>query len=140
MRLRSALIDTNFIVAPLVLADPAHARCVAAAKENPTTAVVTVWPVVAETMYFLHEMVGLAGQEAMYRALKTGSISVVDTPDLDLIWSYMSKYPDLQLDFADASLAALATEVGIHHIFTMDHVFRLVNVPIGTKTVLEVLS
>jgi uncharacterized protein len=135
----TALIDTNFIVALLDTNDPEHANCVQATRTSVASTVVTTWPVITETMYFLHKKIGLAGQEGLYNTLANGSITVAPTPNINLIWQYMAKYADLPLDFADASLAALAVASGIKHIFTMDVDFRVVTVPLGGNSVMDVL-
>jgi uncharacterized protein len=90
---------------------------------------VTSWPAFTEAMYLLGRA-GLPGQAALWRLALSERLEVVDLSEAALARSavLMAKYADLPMDLADATLVALAEELGETVIFALDidfSVYRL---------------
>ena len=70
------LSDTGPLVALLNRNDPNHAVCATAAKALPSGPLMTTWPCFTEAMYLLHRACGYAGQEALWRLVAAGRLSL----------------------------------------------------------------
>jgi len=126
----ATLIDAGPLVAMLHADDQDHEICVETFKglRGP---VFTTWIPVTEAMYLL----GFSprAQESLLRMLRREAIRIlpIDLVDLDPIARLMSKYRDLPMDFADATLVQVANREKIQRIFTLDNrdfsVYRLPN-------------
>ena len=86
-------------------------------------------PVLTESMYLLGR---LAGGPAACLAFfeRGGAVLVPQTRDsLGRCGELMSRYADVPMDFADATLVALAEETGVRRVFSLDRrgfgVFRI---------------
>lgn len=113
------LLDTGPLVALLWPRDAKHAACVEIFK-GLTGELLTTEAVVTEAMYLLARFPD--GQDACLDfILRGGAIPVGMTP---VMWKHlqgaMRKYRDLPMDFADATLVALAEETGMTRVFTID--------------------
>ncbi len=75
-----------------------------------------------EAMHFLHAYMGLTGQDAVWRLILRGDLLLEHptTGDLERMNELMTKYADLPMDFADASLVAVAERLSLNRIFTVD--------------------
>jgi predicted nucleic acid-binding protein len=118
------LVDTGPLVALIDRGDRAHGRCVAAAKAL-RRGLTTTWPVITEALYMLAD--GPAGQNALLAEIEAGDLLVADlrADDVPSMRALMEKYADLPMDFADASLVAVAQREGLETVFTLDRHFRL---------------
>ncbi len=114
------IIDTGPIVALFDKSDQYHNVCKKVLK-NIHEPIFTTWPVLTEVMYLLN--FSSIAQELCLEFIETGGIDVnsQDLKQLYRIHQLMKQYADLPIDFADASLVALAEEKGITTIFTLDH-------------------
>jgi predicted nucleic acid-binding protein len=139
-RVRSALIDTDFIVALLDRNDPLHEACNEAVRRAPCGQWITTWAVMCESMYFAARQLGIAAQLELCDLINDGIYKVSDTSNIAMIRRYVEQYSDLPLDFADATLAAHAMESGIRRIYTHDEHFRAVRVPFDSDNALEVVA
>jgi predicted nucleic acid-binding protein len=92
---------------------------------------VTTTPVLTEALYFLGKRGGWFLQATLWRMRAEGSLEVVplESSDLDRTAELMDKYSDVPMDFADASLVALAESRGEKQIFTLDRHFRAYRLP-----------
>lgn len=120
------LIDTGPIVALLNRADPDHQRCMRA-LDGLTGSLVTTWPVITEAMHFLGESIGAHGQQALWRMLRDEKIRVIEPLEesIDRMAALMTKYNDVPMDVADASLVASAEKLGRDRVFTLDGDFTV---------------
>ena len=117
------LIDTGPLVALLDADDAAHARCVEQLKLV-RVPLVTSWPVVTEAMYLLGG--SWEGQRALLEMIDTETILIEELRgSIGRIEKLMAKYRDVPMDFADASLVAIAEANGWEGIFTLDGDFRV---------------
>ena len=114
------LVDTGPFVAYLDRGDPAH-EAVAARLDAFTGRLLTTSAVVTETMYFLSE--APEGPHAFGELLVRSGVEVVEATQPSQVLKaarLMRKYRDTPMDFADATLVALAERLGLTDIVTLD--------------------
>jgi predicted nucleic acid-binding protein len=117
---QSVLIDTGPLVALFDRRDANHEACRKQAGNLPGS-LFTCLPVITEAIYLLnrydsrlvHHLLA-ACRDGIYVLLPVGNA------DLEPIDRIISKYQDLCLDFADATLMYLAEREPIDRIFTLD--------------------
>jgi predicted nucleic acid-binding protein len=128
------LIDTGPIVALLNRADPDHRRCLEALGVL-TGPLLTTWPVITEAMHFLGKSVGVHGQQALWRMLRDEKIRVIEPlgESMERMDTLMTKYHDVPMDVADASLVVSAERLALARIFTLDGDFAVYRLS-GKKT------
>jgi predicted nucleic acid-binding protein len=117
--MRNLLFDTGPFVALLDSSEKNHERCVEF-FEDFRGQLFTTEPVLTEVLYLLGPSIKSqkAGIEFI---LKGGAILVPQsTSSLKRGLELMEKYKDVPMDFADSTLVALAEEMGITEIFTLD--------------------
>ncbi len=87
----------------------------------------TTWPAFTEAMYLVAEGLGWRGQEALWRILRRGDLRLAETAAsmVDRMERLMSKYRDVPMDLADASLVAVAEERRLTQVLTLDRDFRI---------------
>jgi predicted nucleic acid-binding protein len=123
----STLADTGPLVALIDEGQgEVHLTCVAelASLSGP---LLTTWPCFTEAMYFLGDLKGWSGQEALWGFIERGALrihlpAVTETKRMRVL---MEKYFDTPMDLADASLVAAAETQKLHRIFTLDSDFRV---------------
>ena len=83
---------------------------------------VTTWPVVTETCYFLLKRHGNNAQIAFLSNISNDAFKIHDltVKDTQRITRLMSQYSDLPMDFADASLIVLAEHLQDGRILSSD--------------------
>jgi uncharacterized protein len=117
------LADASYFVALLNKREAGHARSLEA-SEKVFVPIVTCEACIAEALHLLHH--APAAAEAILTNVQRGEIvipfriSESARPVLDL----MRKYADTSCDFADACLIAMANELGIGDILTLDSDFK----------------
>lgn len=117
--MRSALLDTGALVALLDKSEKNHERC-AAFFEEFQGQLVTTEPVLTEAVYLLGPSV--KAQKTSIEFILRGGATLVpqSLESLSRAIVLMEKYNDIPMDFADATLVALAEETGIDEVFTLD--------------------
>jgi hypothetical protein len=114
-----ALIDTGAILAVLDESDPWHTVCVAALRQM-RFPLLTSEAVLTETLH----MVGISAKrkETAWQFVQSGTfvMAAIEHSELHEIHALMSRYSDLPMDFADATLVHLAERESIQHILTID--------------------
>lgn len=106
-----------------------HARCVAT-SQTLVGPLLTTWPCFTEAMYFLAELRGWHGQQALWNIWDNGALVLHYADDLECqrMKVLMEKYRDTPMDLADASLVAAAERLNLKRIFTLDsdfYVYRI---------------
>jgi predicted nucleic acid-binding protein len=106
-------------VALLDRSDPYHVVC-QETLSSLNDSLVTVWPVVTETMYLLRSY-GRA-QDALWEIIETEAVEILalEKDDVARIKELMRKYRDLPMDLADAALVRVAERERLRRIFTLD--------------------
>ena len=117
--IRPVLLDTGCIVALLDRSELAHERCVQAISEV-SSPLVTCEAVIAESCYLLRRLSG--APDAVIENVECGLFAIPFRLDAAAaaVRDLMKKYADLPIDFADACLIHLATELGTGRILTLD--------------------
>jgi uncharacterized protein len=115
----SWLLDTGPLVALLKEDDAAHESCVAV-LESFRGHLVTTEAVLTEAMHLLGRL--RRGPSACLEFfLGAGALLMpMDGPRLARCRDLMARYQNVPMDFADASLVALAEDLGLGDIFTLD--------------------
>ena len=119
------LCDTGPIVALLNRRDPKHAAC-AAVLGKLTPPLITTQACVTEAMYLLRRSTGYQGQAELWRMIETQKLVIAETgmAAMRQAQAFMSQYQDSPCDYADATLLALAEELPVNLIFTLDRHFH----------------
>jgi predicted nucleic acid-binding protein len=113
------LLDTGPIVALLSRDDRAH-RASLAAFESIRGKLLTTEAVLTEALHLMRRHPNGA-RACIDFFLRSGALLVpITTQRLTLCRDLMVRYADTPMDFADASLVALAEEFGIGRVFTLD--------------------
>ena len=78
-------------------------------------------------MYLLSDAGGWPAQTALWQMLERGALQVVILEETEIARSrtLMEKYRDTPMDFADATLVALAEARGLKRVFTLDSDFSV---------------
>jgi predicted nucleic acid-binding protein len=121
--LSAVLLDTGVIVASLDRSERFHARCADAIADT-TSALVTCEAVIAESCYLLRNLNGAA--EAVVANVAAGIFQVPFslTRSAEPVRDVLRKYSHSGIDFADACLIQLATDLRIPDILTLDRDFE----------------
>jgi predicted nucleic acid-binding protein len=113
------LLDTGPLVALLDRSEQLHEVCLEAlagfrGRLLSTEAVVT------EAMCLLRSVPN--GPRNCLRVFTRGHAAIVpvSVPTLERVEALMAKYADVPMDYADATLVALAEDVGIYDMLTLD--------------------
>jgi hypothetical protein len=113
------LLDTGPLVALLHRGDRAHERCADVLRGFRGTLIATE-PVLTEALHLLRRFTGAAAACLEFFE-QGGAILVPQTRDsLARCRELMARYADAPMDFADATLVALAEEMNLRHVFTLD--------------------
>ena len=113
-----ALCDSGPLIALFDPSEASHERCCAALEEF-CGRFVTSWPVLTEVFHFLDRPVGRA---LLWDFVLSDAVRVEEVlkSDLARMRVLMEQYADLPMDFADASLVALAERLRVFRVFTLD--------------------
>ena len=113
------LMDTGPLVALFNPADDAHEKCVSilATLEETTC---TTTPVLTEAFHLMHTI--NPGTTSLMDFINNGGLQVLnlDQPEITRCFELMVQYADRTMDFADASLVAMAEKYQSRTIFTLD--------------------
>lgn len=123
------LTDTGPLIALINQREPEHLRCVRVlgAVRPP---LITSWPVMAEAMYLLARVGGWPAQRALWSLVAAGTVEIapIAPQSITRMQTLMDRYSNVPMDLADASLVALAEDLGHTRVFTLDsdfHIYRL---------------
>jgi len=123
------LTDAGPLVAIIDAGEEDHGRCIQA-LDRLTAPMLTSWPAFTKAMYLLGDAGGWAAQEALWKLFERGDLVLaeMDEARVKRARALMAKYNDVPMDLADASLVALAEDLKIRRVFSLDgdfHVYRL---------------
>ena len=125
----AVLVDTGPLVALFDPSDRAHASCTRELGRLEGRKLVTSLAVVTEASYLL-DFSALA-QQALLTFIADGALDVAEfgRSNVSRAKELMTKYHDLPMDFADATIVVLAELLGTSAVFTLDRrdfgVYRL---------------
>jgi uncharacterized protein len=119
----AAVIDTGPLYALFDSKDRWHKKTHAWLAQNPQTQLISTWVVLAEVCHLLSQRLHNQAALDFLAWVKRGGVTI-DTPEqnltLDHILGTCTRYADLPMDLADASVAEAATRLGIRHILSVD--------------------
>lgn len=115
------LTDAGPLIALADRRDRHHQACLEIVNRIPGP-LDTVLPALTEAMYIVGRRGGWRGQEELWRLFEVGAlvVSALEDADLNRSQELMAQYPDVPMDFADATLVALAERRNLREIFTLD--------------------
>ena len=115
------IADTGFWLALLDKKDTYHHQADQALQQYDEP-LITTWCVITETCYLLLNRKGVQTQIKFINNLNQGLFSIfqLDHTHGLRISQLMTKYADLPMDLADASLVILAEHLGHGRIFSVD--------------------
>ena len=115
------IIDTGAFLAILNHRDPNHQHT-KHVMESITEPLITTYPVLTETCYFLLARPGRTTPADFLRQVTKGVVKIfnLDQIHLERMVVLMERYADLPMDFADASLVVLAESLQEGRILTVD--------------------
>jgi len=117
--MHNMLLDTGPLVAILDRSEHNHIRCVEFLKSYHGR-LITTESVLTESMYLLNHSI-YAQRACIDFILKGGATLFPFSPKtLARCIELMERYSDTPMDFADATLVALAEEINTNSIFTLD--------------------
>ena len=119
--LSDTLIDAGPLAAVLNRNNDYYAECLRLFRTFRSPFYTTL-PVLGEAMYLLGRRVGWAAQEGLWKIILHGDLIIEHPSPAEIVRmsELMSKYSDRPMDFADASLVALAERLSLDRIFTVD--------------------
>jgi predicted nucleic acid-binding protein len=113
------LLDTGPLVALLDASERRHADCVSTLSAW-RGAVVTTEAVVTEAAYLLSSAGGDGTLPIQFCLRGGATLKAWTDARADRAGSLMRKYRDVPMDYADATLVALAEELDTSNVFTLD--------------------
>ncbi|MGC8495024.1 MAG: type II toxin-antitoxin system VapC family toxin [Syntrophobacteraceae bacterium] len=117
--MREIILDTGPFVALLDRSERSHETCAAFFRESEGR-FITTEPVLTEVIYLLGPSFAMQ-RPALEFILRGGAEVVSQTQkSLQRALQLMEKYRDVPMDFADATLVALAEERSLREVFSLD--------------------
>jgi uncharacterized protein len=109
--------------------DAAHARCIAAIRAMEPPMLTTI-ACVAEALHVLGARKGWRAQDGLLSLIERGSLEVAGLEHSEIVRCrvLMDRYRSVPMDFADATLVAVAEKRGVSRVFTLDSDFRVYRV------------
>jgi predicted nucleic acid-binding protein len=130
---RSIVVDAGALVAMFDKSDRHHPSITRALRAGGHALLLTTWPCVTEATHLL-DRVDL--QLALLTYIHRGFVSVYEftAADLEHFMTWIAKYRDRTMDFADASLVWLAAEAATTEVLTTDRAdFQTYRLPSGKR-------
>lgn len=118
------ILDTGPFVALVDRSEDRHRDCVEV-LEGWTGTIATTEAVVTETLHLVGP--GWRPQRSVLEFVLRGAVVVVPSSieSLRRVAALMEKYADRPMDYADATLVALAEDLDTEHVFTLDQDFSI---------------
>jgi hypothetical protein len=121
------LVDAGPLVALCDEADEHHDKCFDEALRLPVAPMLTTWPCFTEAMHLLGREGGFPFQEKRWQLHFKRKLLLHELSRQERLrcFELMEKYRDLPMDFADASLIAVAETRSLRKVFTIDRQLRI---------------
>ncbi len=115
------IADTGFFYALADRSDRHHARALTT-LESLNEGLITTWPVLTETTHLLNMRLSPAVSVRFLSNIADGfcALHAIEPAQMRRVAALMSKYADLPMDLADASLLLLAEHLGDGRILSTD--------------------
>jgi predicted nucleic acid-binding protein len=117
----TVLVDTGFLIALFDKTDALHDSAKATLAElirERRARLVSVWPTVVETCFFLDPK----GKQALLQWIERGAVRLrqIEPTDLGAIGAVIERFAEHDVDLADATLVWLAGVEGTRQVLTTD--------------------
>ena len=122
--MESLLIDAGPLIALFNKRDRYHAKMLEFLKNRQAT-YWTTWPVITEATHLLD--FSLNAQISLLKWIERGGLNLVDIPESSVskILAYCTKYSDVPMDLADATLMVTSEIIGTNKIVSIDSDFYI---------------
>ena len=116
------LADSGFWIALANRRDRHHESARNALEQWSSEGFVSTWPVLSEVTHILMARIGVHQAVAFVESVAHGACAIPEPPVDALLRAHvlMSRYRDLPMDLADASLVMLAEDLGEGRILSTD--------------------
>jgi hypothetical protein len=123
----TVVVDSGPLIALFHREDVWHGPVVTFLREHPRLRLLATWAVLHETSAVLGSRVGKQAEVDFLTWVDRGGLTVEsqEASAIHGIRTLVEKYRDLPFDFADASVAVLAAELGIEQVLTLDRDFDI---------------
>ena len=118
----TVVVDSGPLIALFFRDDVWHEPVVTFLREHPRLRLLATWAVLHETSALLGLRVGKQAELDFLAWVERGGLTIAsqEASAIQGIRALVEKYRDLPFDFADASVAVLAAELGIERVLTLD--------------------
>jgi predicted nucleic acid-binding protein len=122
--MKPVLVDTGFIVAQLDRSEKRHQQCLGV-EDGLDGPLITCEGVIAESCHLLRHVNG--AKAAILENVRQGILQIPFTLAARAaeVAKVLKKYADVPMDFSDACLVVLATQMGTGQILTLDSDFMI---------------
>jgi hypothetical protein len=116
------LIDSGFLYATVDKSDANHKRVLELLPTLPRADLILPTPVLVEVTYLLHDRLNHREMRQFVARLDGSPIKfeAITQADISRIHELLDKYSNVELDFVDASITALAERLNVRQILTVD--------------------
>jgi predicted nucleic acid-binding protein len=123
----TVVVDSGPLIALFYRDDVWHEPVVTFLRERPRLRLIATWAVLHETSALLGLRVGKQAELDFLAWVDRGGLTIAsqEASAVQGIRALVEKYRDLPFDFADASVAVLAAELGIEQVLTLDRDFDI---------------
>lgn len=120
------LIDTGPLIAFIWAREERHRDIVALLRQTPFP-LLTTQACITEAMHFLGKFAGVPSQLVLAQLVVHGEFRSfeIDAPRTSRIHDLMSRYANVPMDYADATLIVAAEDSGDHSLITFDSDFQI---------------
>ncbi len=127
------LCDSGPLISLIDKHDADHALCLSLLPQI-SGPFITTWPCLTEAMHIVGRRHGIAGQNSLWKLREDHSLVLHahETEEITRMQQLMSKYHDVPMDLADASLVAAAESLQSSRIFTLDSDFQIYRLSDGS--------
>jgi predicted nucleic acid-binding protein len=117
----TAILDTSFLVSLTNPAEASHAVCLRVA-ETLTEPLIVPQVILPETTYLIAKYQGSHVMRTFVKRLTSPAwrLEPLQTADLARASALLDRHADLDLDFADACIVALAERLNVRRLLTLD--------------------
>lgn len=129
-----AIVDAGPLIALFDRSDRYHERAKQSLenyRRETRGKLITTWPVIAEVAYLLKEHVHFQAQLDFLKWISLGGLEIFDLGrhHLPKVIEWQSRYADLDMDLADATLIVVAESLEINKVFSIDKDFSIYRIP-----------
>jgi len=117
----AAIVDTSVLYALTDRAEPSHAACVAAIRDE-LEAIIVPQVALPEACYLIGSRLGATVEATFVGGLASSdwALEPLSSGDLARVVSLLQTYAQADIGFVDAAVVAIAERLAVRRIFTLD--------------------